>query len=92
LPPVKGNCLWHGKPQNGSDDWYGFASYQLFDTCTKLYKNEHLNYSDEAAVRYDKYLNLLRDGQNTLEDWLLIKGLSSHHAMSADDWIDFEGG
>ena len=86
LPPVKGKCLWDKKPRNQSPDWFGLQLYQQFSCAIKLKESKRLDPNDPDSVRYDKFLDRLRNGKNTHADWEYFRDLGSQDTISANEW------
>ena len=91
LPAVKGNCLWHENPRNGTTDLFGRLLYKIFTAAVILTENKRIDFTDPGAVRYEQFLNRLRNGNNTIEDWHYIRNIGSRDSISTDAWRDFEG-
>ena len=57
-----------------------------FTTVIKLTKNNRLDTTDPDAFTFDKFLDRLRDGENTKEDHEILRKKCSVHAMGAEAW------
>jgi hypothetical protein len=86
LPPVKGKCLWDKKPRNQSKDWCGYQCYRLFTTAMKLTESNRLDPNDVDSVFYGDFLDRLRDGENTTEDWQYFCQLGSRDTIGERRW------
>ena len=91
LPAVKANCLWFDKPKNGSNDYRGRWKYKEFDTVVELTENNRIDRSDPEAQHFATFLNALRDGENTREQWEYVCKKCSQHSMDKKRWkTEFE--
>ena len=70
LPPVGSNSLWIDISTN--DDLLGHLLYLQFDDVIILEENNRLDLNDEDAVLFNNFLNRLRNGSNTEEDWDIL--------------------
>ena len=66
----------------------GHNTYLVFDCVTKLTFNNRLDRTDEDAVAFDRFLSRLRDGANTVDDWMLCRLKCSHYSMGYREWED----
>ena len=63
-----GGVLWNEVAKN-DEDLAGFSLYRMFDVVTELTKNNRLDHIDPDAVIFNSFLQRLRNGENTREDW-----------------------
>ena len=86
LPPVKGKCLWDKKPRNQSPDWFGSILYNKFTTAIKLIQSNRLDKSDPESIFFEKFLDRLRNGTNTREDWVYFRDRGSRDTIGQCEW------
>eukprot|EP00957_Ditylum_brightwellii_P118601 9045885-Ditylum_brightwellii.AAC.1 len=72
LPPFKGQTLWNQNSSNANDS-RGFNVYRLFTSVIELVENSRLDRSDPDTVLFYDFLQRLRDGKNTEEDWQILR-------------------
>ena len=85
LPPVKGQTLWNQNSSN-ADDSRGFNVYRMFTSVVELVENNRLDRSDPDAVLFYDFLQRLRDGKNTEEDWLILRQKCSRFSKGFQRW------
>ena len=86
LPPVGSNSLWIDICKD--EDLYGFGLYKQFTDVVILEENNRLDKNDPDAVLFEQFLSRLRDGENTDEDFELLRTKCSYHTMGHDQWIE----
>ena len=64
----------------------GCALYKDFTVAIKLTENKRLDATDPDSVIFDQYLDRLRDGDNTEEDWNTLHEKCSLFAMRMTSW------
>eukprot|EP00957_Ditylum_brightwellii_P143632 10943419-Ditylum_brightwellii.AAC.1 len=72
LPFVQGQTSWNQNSSN-TDDSRGFNVYRLFKSVVELVENNRLDRSDPDAVLFYGFLQRLRDGKKTEEDWQILR-------------------
>ena len=85
LPPVQGDPLWAENPK-GDHNMIGYGLFQLFDTVVELVENNRLDRTDPRAVEFYEFLQRLRDGKNTHEDWVLLREQCSRYSKGFNRW------
>ena len=53
-----------------------------------LEENNRLDKNDPDAVLFEQFLSRLRNGENTDEDFELLRAKCSYHTMGHDQWIE----
>ena len=86
LPPVAGSTLWNDSSVNGSADQKGHRAYKLFHSVVKLTENRRLNSKDPSSVRFNEFLDRLRDGVCTQDDYDFVRKHCSQHYFGFDEW------
>jgi hypothetical protein len=91
LPPVGSNSLWINISTN--EDLLGYLLYSQFDDVIILEENNRLDKNDDDAVLFDNFLNRLRDGINTEDDWNILRTKCSYCSIGHAGWVSrgFEG-
>ena len=77
------NSLWIGTC-HGDDSWV-LSSCQEFAVVIKLTENKRIDPTDPKTVIFDQFLDRLRDGENTEEDWNTLREKYSIFAMGIDE-------
>jgi ATP-dependent DNA helicase PIF1 len=88
LPPVKGVPLWSKKRTGvSSDNLAGLHLYfNEFTSVVELTENNRVDRSDPEAVEFIDFLDRLKDGNCTTQDWLRVKQSCSKDTMGAVEW------
>ena len=55
-------------------------------TMTKLVINNRLDHEDPSELENNIFLNRLRDGKFTNDDWCHYRNLGSKYSISAEEW------
>lgn len=89
LPAVNGRCLWSPHPKSDSNDSHGLNKYRMFDSVVLLEENNRADANDPEYTRFSDFLNRLRDGANTHDDWRYLINNCSQHSMPRERWSEF---
>ena len=60
--------------------------YQQFRTAIKLTESNRLDKEDADVVWFDSFLERLRDGKNTDDDWMCMRDLGSRDTLRYEQW------
>ena len=82
LPPASMSTMWIDICQE--DDLLGFNLRKQFNDVIKLTENKRLDPQDEDALIFDEFLDRLRDGKNTDNDWNTLREKCSHCSMGGE--------
>ena len=85
FPAVASKFLLWDENATG-DDGQGTNIYNMFDRGFKLTHNNRVDPNDEDAMWFISYLDCLRDGLCTEDDWKKVKTTCSQDSMSPAEW------
>jgi len=60
--------------------------YQQFRTAITLTESNRLDKEDADVVWFDSFLERLRDGKNTDDDWMRMRDLGSRDTLRYEQW------
>ena len=89
IPPVKGSSCWNEIFPNtvcGENDRKGYMCYLQFQVVTKLIENCRVNRDRDSATFYHEFLQRMRTGDNTSEDWRRMNETCSKVRMRPGRW------
>eukprot|EP00957_Ditylum_brightwellii_P121345 9253879-Ditylum_brightwellii.AAC.1 len=84
-PLIQGQTLWNHNSSN-ADDSRGFNVYKLFTSAVVLVENNRLDKSDPDAVLFYDFLQRLRDGRSTEEDWQILRHKGNKFSKEFQRW------
>ena len=93
IPPVQTSPLWNElfmEGKRGENDQFGFKSYSLFQTVTLLVENQRVDFSLQSSMFFHGFLQRMRSGSNTYDDWLKVNDICSKQMIGNEKW-DSEG-
>ena len=86
LPLVGSNSLWIDISIN--NDLLRYLLYLQFDNIIILEENNRLDHNNEDTVAFDNFLNRLRNGNNTEDDWNLLYNKCSCYSIGHAGWVN----
>ena len=89
IPPVGASPLWNDKfkaGDRGENDLRGLKCYSAFQCVTNLVENKRVDPSVESSVFFNEFLDRLRLGENTIDDWERLHNVCSKQKIGNTQW------